>query len=157
MTLLIGYGNPGRGDDGLGPAFATWAAEQALPGLTVITDFQLKVEHAMAVAKARRVLFVDSSVDCPEGSTLAPLAPSQAFKIDSHRLHPAAVLSLANLMFDATPPAFLLAIGGTSFDILRDGLSAEAESNLARAKDLFQSWFEGEARPHTPTQRSTGT
>ena len=30
---LIGYGNPGRCDDGLGPAFAARVAAQNLPGI----------------------------------------------------------------------------------------------------------------------------
>ncbi|MBT8476123.1 MAG: hydrogenase maturation protease [Rhodobacteraceae bacterium] len=145
MTLLIGYGNPGRGDDGLGPEFARWAVEQALPGLVVMSDFQLKVEHAIAVSSATRVIFVDSCIGHSQGCTLDPLKPSQDTAIDSHSLHPAAVLSLASMLFDATPPAFVLAIGGTDFEMLHDGLSQDAERNLAEAKRRFLDWFHGEA------------
>ena len=37
-TLLIGYGNPGRLDDGLGPALAEAVAKLAIPGVTVEAD-----------------------------------------------------------------------------------------------------------------------
>ena len=33
--LLLGYGNPGRLDDGLGPALAAQVERLALPGVTV--------------------------------------------------------------------------------------------------------------------------
>ena len=49
-TLLIGYGNPGRGDDGLGPAFARRIAARGLPGVTVEIDYQLTVDHALMIA-----------------------------------------------------------------------------------------------------------
>ena len=48
--LLIGYGNPGRGDDGLGPELARRVAQRRLPGLTVEIDYQLTVDHALQVA-----------------------------------------------------------------------------------------------------------
>ena len=60
---LIGYGNPGRGDDGLGPAFAAWAETQAFPGVAVKTDYQLTVDHALLIAEAKRVVFVDAMMN----------------------------------------------------------------------------------------------
>jgi hydrogenase maturation protease len=36
MTLVVGIGNPGRGDDGAGPAVADRVAALALPGVRVI-------------------------------------------------------------------------------------------------------------------------
>ena len=41
--LVIGYGNPGRRDDGLGPALAARLEALALPGVTVESDFQLAI------------------------------------------------------------------------------------------------------------------
>lgn len=43
--LLIGYGNPGRGDDGLGPALAAAIEAMELPGVTVEADYQLMVDQ----------------------------------------------------------------------------------------------------------------
>ncbi len=149
MSLLIGYGNPGRGDDGLGPEFAKWASAQALPGLDVIVDFQLKVEHAISVASASRVLFVDACTDSEEAFSLSQLTPSEAIHIDSHSLHPTAVLSLARLLFDATPPAHVLAITGTRFEMLHDELSMVAHRNLAEAKKGFLNWYAGTVSGHT--------
>ncbi|TYC60955.1 Ni/Fe hydrogenase, partial [Marinobacter sp. BW6] len=55
--FLIGYGNPGRGDDGLGPAFSEGMAARSLPGLEVDTDYQLVAEHALAISGHDVVIF----------------------------------------------------------------------------------------------------
>ena len=44
QTLVIGYGNPGRRDDGLGPSFADILAAEGIPGVDVDSDYQLTVE-----------------------------------------------------------------------------------------------------------------
>ncbi|EAV45491.1 Ni,Fe-hydrogenase maturation factor [Stappia aggregata IAM 12614] len=60
--LLIGYGNPGRGDDGLGPALSEAIAARSLPGLEVDTDYQLVAEHALAVSSHDVVIFADAEI-----------------------------------------------------------------------------------------------
>ena len=47
--LLIGYGNPGRGDDGLGPALAEAIEQKQYADVEVDIDFQLNVEDAYAL------------------------------------------------------------------------------------------------------------
>ena len=42
-VLLLCYGNPGRLDDGLGPAFGEVLERESLPGVTVDLDYQLTV------------------------------------------------------------------------------------------------------------------
>ena len=53
--LLLGYGNPGRCDDGLGPAFAARIEARGLPGLDVFTDYQLTVDHALQIVDGVQV------------------------------------------------------------------------------------------------------
>ncbi len=141
MTLLIAYGNPGRGDDGLGIAFANWAAGEQFEGLEILAGFQLTVEHALAVSKADQVVFVDAAIDLEEGCRISALEPSSDYAVDSHNLHPATVLKLADLLFGTAPPSHLLMIGGTSFDVLHDSLSPHAERNLDLAKKRFSDWI----------------
>jgi hydrogenase maturation protease len=59
--LLIGYGNPGRQDDGLGPAVAAEMAKLGLAHLTVYDCYQLNIEDAIDVAEHDAVWFVDAS------------------------------------------------------------------------------------------------
>jgi DNA-binding response OmpR family regulator len=46
-VLVIGYGNPGRLDDGLGPALAETLQRLDLPGVTVDADYQLTAEDGL--------------------------------------------------------------------------------------------------------------
>ncbi|MBZ0090172.1 MAG: hydrogenase maturation protease, partial [Thermoanaerobaculia bacterium] len=59
-TLVLAWGNPGRRDDGLGPAVAAALEALALPGVAVETGYQLEVEDAAELARYGRVLFVDA-------------------------------------------------------------------------------------------------
>ena len=58
--LLIGFGNPGRKDDGLGPMLARILERDGIAGLDVDSDYQLTVEDAEAVARYDEVVFADS-------------------------------------------------------------------------------------------------
>ena len=65
--LVLGVGNPSRGDDALGPLFIERAAEAlkervAAGELELLTDFQLQIEHALDLEGRRRVVFVDASL-----------------------------------------------------------------------------------------------
>jgi Ni,Fe-hydrogenase maturation factor len=51
-VLVLGYGNPGREDDGLGPAFATEISQLGRQNVTVLDNYQLMIEDATAVADA---------------------------------------------------------------------------------------------------------
>ncbi|VGO14536.1 hypothetical protein PDESU_03099 [Pontiella desulfatans] len=62
-TLVIGYGNPGRLDDGLGPAFAERIQGLGLSGVTVESNYQLNIEDAELVSRYDTVVFADASVD----------------------------------------------------------------------------------------------
>lgn len=133
-VLVIGYGNPGRLDDGLGPAFAERIGALALPGVTVDADYQLTVEDAAEVARHEVVWFADASRDAAEPFTLQPLAPETGgVGFSSHSVSPGAVLGLAKALFSATPRAWLLAIRGYAFDAFGEGLSALAAANLSAA------------------------
>ena len=64
--LLFGYGNPGRLDDGLGPAFIEAFEGRDLENVTLDADYQLTVEDAAAVAEHDVAIFVDASVNGAE-------------------------------------------------------------------------------------------
>ncbi len=48
--LVLGYGNPGRCDNGLGPALAARLETLHPPGVTAGSDCQLCVKHAEQVS-----------------------------------------------------------------------------------------------------------
>jgi hydrogenase maturation protease len=137
--LLIGYGNPGRLDDGLGPAFAKAAEEFAPPGLTVDSDYQLNVEDADAAAKHDIVIFADADTAGVEPFWIREIhaGPPQV-SFSSHSMSPEGVLALARDLFHATPKAYLLGIRGYEFNEFGQALSPGAQKNLTAALDFWR-------------------
>ena len=132
--LLIGYGNPGRLDDGLGPALAEAIEAMSLPGVTVESDYQLSVEDAAEVAGHRLVIFADADSAGAEPFSLTRIAPAgKTTSFSTHSVRPEAVLALAGELFGAQPDAYVLAIRGYQFDEFGEQLSPQARKNLTAA------------------------
>lgn len=132
-VLFIGYGNPGRRDDGLGPALAAAVEELGIPGVTTDADYQLTVEDAEAAARHDVVVFADADTAGPEPFSFRELAPKSGLSFTSHSVDPRAVLALASELFGARPRGYLLGIRGYEFNEFRESLSPRAGANLAAA------------------------
>jgi hydrogenase maturation protease len=137
-VLVIGYGNPGRLDDGLGPALAErLAAGDDLPGVTVDAEYQLAVEDAAAVAEHDVVVFADAAVEGPEPFSFRPLEPRPEMSFTTHVLRPEALLAVAREHFQARTRAFMLGIRGHEFDEFGETLSERARANLDAAHEFL--------------------
>ncbi|WP_420476326.1 hydrogenase maturation protease [Noviherbaspirillum sp. ST9] len=145
-TLIIGYGNPSRGDDALGPA-AIEAIERLAAGhpewgdVETVTDFQLQIEFVTDLAGRERIVFIDAAANGTEPFFFGPLVAKEDASISSHALSPAALLAVyRNFHGEDAPPAFLLGIRGYDFD-LGVPLSPQAEKNLAAALSTVEKWL----------------
>ena len=143
VDLVIGVGNPLRGDDGVG----WWLARQAqgaerAPLVRLVP--QLTPELALEVAAARRVLFVDAW--CAAGPAGMPqlrrLWPGGAAHgvAGGHQLDPGGVLALATLFRDDPPSAWLLLLPAYAFPH-GTALSAAARRHLPQALQLLRRWL----------------
>ena len=148
-VLLYGYGNPGRGDDGLGPALAAAVEALAMPGVEVDANYQLTVEDAAEMGRFSAVLFVDAATDGPSPFWFSRIDDSGTGHLGftSHSVTPVQVIALARDLFGSRVPAYTLGIRGYSFGELDEGLSAPARTNLAEAvafvrKALAEQRFE---------------
>lgn len=162
-TLVIGYGNPGRADDGLGPAFIDRLEREVIPGVRTIGAFQLQVEHAAEMRDAALTVFVDASVVGPT-CTLRRVEPEQTQSFSTHSVSPGQVLGLARQVFGWTGDAFVLAIRGEAFDQFCDTLSPGGAAALeAAAGVLFPMLRSGQIvetpgeETHTGPQRPGST
>ncbi|WP_462320608.1 hydrogenase maturation protease [Halochromatium sp.] len=76
-VLVFGYGNPSRGDDALGPRLIERLQglqdRGQLPGVELLTDFQLQIEHVLDLVGRERVIFVDAAVGLSEPYRLTPV------------------------------------------------------------------------------------
>ena len=146
-VLVIGVGNPSRGDDALGPAFveAVAADTAAWPAsVELLTDFQLQIEHALDCAGRELVVFVDATVEGPAPFTLRPVEPDAEASHTTHAMSPGAVLEVAARACGGAPPAWVLGIRGVAFE-LGAPLSPTAAANLRLAlRELRHRVGEGE-------------
>jgi hydrogenase maturation protease len=144
--LVIGYGNAGRRDDGLGPALAARLEALDLPGVTIESDYQLVIEHAELASRHDVVVFVDAATDINDDAPyyLRPVEPAPDPTCFSHRISPPAVLHLAVQCFGARPRAWLLGIRPVDLESFAEGLTPAAEKNLAAAlaalREIIATW-----------------
>jgi len=148
VVLLIGYGNPGRRDDGLGPAFSEGIAARRLPGLVVDTDYQLVAEHALAISEHDLVVFADAQIsgaeiDGTQAFSFREIEPGVPETLGSHSLIPETVLALCETLYGARPKAFVLGISGYDYGDVKEGLSKRAAENLNKAEAFFLDWLAG--------------
>ena len=116
--LVLGYGNPGRQDDGLGPAAATLIDKLGWPGVTAFDNYQLNIENALDVAEHDIVWFVDAAKTGASPYAVRQLAPSSTFDFTSHLVRPETILAMAEHYFGRSPEAFILAIRGYEFEFI---------------------------------------
>jgi hydrogenase maturation protease len=130
--LVLGYGNPGRQDDGLGPAVATAIALQNWPHVTAYDNYQLNIEDALDVADHDVVWFVDAARAGPAPYSVSRLTAAPVIEFTSHLVRPEAVLAIARRYCNRSPPAFLLGIRGYEFEFVEQ-LTDAATRNMRAA------------------------
>lgn len=128
--LVVAIGNPSRGDDALGPLIAERLCALDLPGVEVLTDYQLQIEYALDLRGRDEVIFIDAAVSGEAPFTFDAIAPGGDASVTTHALSPQALLAgYAKLTGEAPPPSYVLAVRGQAFE-LGEGLSAQALANL---------------------------
>ncbi len=160
-TLLVGVGNPGRRDDGLGPALverlagmrpperavvditASLAAPSSARPVEAFWTYQLNIEDAATVGDYDRVIFADAALDLAAPAGLAPLEPAASISFTTHEMSPASVLALTEELYGKAPAGFLLKIRGTEWDFA-EGLSAEGEQSLAEAERILGEFLKND-------------
>jgi len=146
-VLIVAYGNPLRGDDGVG-----WiVAEQlqrtlAPPEVEILQLQQLLPEIAEKFTRADAVIFVDASRDGQPGDVRCqPVTPPPAKVQFSHQLSPAEVLGLAGQLYGATPQAFCITLTGQNFghhEELSPTAAAQLPQLAAAVKQLTRQILE---------------
>jgi hydrogenase maturation protease len=140
-TLLIGYGNVLRGDDGAGPALIE-LLEKLLPEriaetvqLTACT--QLTPELAVDIARVRRVLFIDaSSMLKPGRITIQRVNPALTPALMGHHFTPETVMAMAQHAFGACSSAWMIAIGAETMELHGQLTTRVAQSVRRLARHL---------------------
>lgn len=149
-TLIIGYGNPSRRDDGVGLAVVNGLRQRLgrAPledgddghsefGGQVDTLFlqQLVPELAETLAQYDRVWFVDAHLGVyPKLVRRSTVSAGLDPALVSHHLKPQALLALAGQLYGRAPEAELISIRGFDFDF-GVGLSAQTAAGVRQVVD----------------------
>jgi hydrogenase maturation protease len=141
--LFIGYGNPGRQDDGLGPALIKALEDDSILAdkVSLSSNYQLTVEDAYDITQYDTVVFVDASLDSSPPFSFNEASANDQQSLGSHQLQPESVLQLCHTLYETKPEAFILAIRGYEFDAFDETLSPRAQGNLDKALAFTTKWI----------------
>lgn len=135
--LMIGIGNSGRQDDGLGWAFLDKVENRISGNFDLEYRYQLQIEDAELISHYKKVIFVDADMTHHKtGFVFSPLTPTTIQGYSSHSLSPESVLALAQNVYNKSPESWILGISGKSFE-LEIGLTDVGIENLEKAADFF--------------------
>lgn len=148
-VLIIGYGNPLRGDDGLGPLAAEKLAEVLhQPCVSVHVCHQLTPELAEPISRARLVIFIDACRDSPPGHIQCHRLIDEPIDRRSlyHQLAPDRLLTLARRLYGQRPEAYTITVGGKIWgytETLSPPVAAAVPGLIDRVEDLIAARVNG--------------
>jgi len=156
--LILGYGNPDRGDDGA--AWVTLANiashfghvldnEQLETGFITLTNslqpwlnLQLIPELAEDLAGFEQAIFVDAHTEeIQEDVRVLPVQPEYQNSPFTHHLTPSSCLALSKNLYGGCPQSILVSIRGYEFGFSHQ-LSLRTSKNASKAEQLVLDWLE---------------
>lgn len=156
-TLVIGYGNADRQDDGVGWHILKNLAEREgyqiaddpgspieIEGNNVDLIFLLQIipELAETISHYKRVCFVDAhTADIPEEISWFKLHPEYEKSPLTHHMSPKTVLSISATIYGSVPEAILVSVRGFSFEFSQE-LSPKTAVLAQKATEKIWSWIE---------------
>ena len=134
--IILGYGNPDRGDDGVAwhilmRLFNDLQIKDAdlfccdIISLTSNTDvwfnFQLLPEIAENLSTYQKAIFLDAHTgEIKENVKFSPVEPEFSNSPFTHHMTPATLLALSNTLTGKHPESWLLSIRGHEFEFNRE-------------------------------------
>jgi hydrogenase maturation protease len=143
-TLVVGYGNSLRGDDGVGWVVAEQLAESIADSqVCVLVRQQLMLELAPEIAQSDRLILIDAAADkIPGQISVEKIEPAHAsVELSSHHLQPATLIACARQLYGSSPETWLVSVGGESFecsDQLSPRVAAQVPQVLACVRELIE-------------------
>jgi hydrogenase maturation protease len=149
-VLVIGYGNPLRGDDGVGPAVAAAvAADPRGAGARVLALHQLTPELAVDLAGARLAIFVDATVEAGPGQVVTrrpaagvPAVAGGGAGPSSHHVGIDALIVLARELYGSAPEVAVVSVGVADLET-GDRLSAAVAAAVPAAVEAVLALIAG--------------
>lgn len=134
-SLVIGYGNDLRSDDGAGRVVAGRIEALDLPEVTVRSVIQLTPELALDITGFDTVVFVDASVEVAETTATPVVAGPSDSTTMSHYTTPEALLGMAATVGQVPSRAIAVSIPVTDIGLGME-LTPIAEAGVAKAIEI---------------------
>jgi len=131
-ALILGIGNPLRGDDGLGWVVAEQLAQAGDLACSVQMVHQLTPELAEHMAAAALVVMIDATREGEPGDVrLRPLSSSvqQLGAVGTHHTTPEELVGLTRAVYGHCPPVVVITMTGADF-CLGEHLSPVVERKI---------------------------
>lgn len=136
LTLIIGYGNSLRSDDGIGLKVASEVEQSGLPGTRSRQEHQLTPELSATIAEFDRVIFVDAAINC-EKVQLQQIQSRQATGTQlGHHCDARSLLAMTEVLYGNVPEAWLITIPAANFEF-GEGFSPKAEQGATKALQII--------------------
>jgi hydrogenase maturation protease len=138
-VLLLGIGNCGRADDGLGWAFLDKLKKKLPKNYDIEYRYQLQIEDAELASHYDKVYFIDAHKEkLKKGFIIEKCFPIETHYFTTHELSPETVLFLTNHIYKKKPKAYLIGMYGEEYS-LKIGLTTTAQQNLTSAINSFNT------------------
>ncbi len=140
--LIIGVGNPLRGDDGLGWVVAEQLVQDGDLGSNIHMVHQLTPELAQRMADADLVVMIDASHEGESGAVnMRPVSLSaQPSAIGTHYTTPEELAALTASVYGHCPPVVIITMTGVDFSI-GEQLSALIVQKLPSVSEAVRQVF----------------
>jgi hydrogenase maturation protease len=138
--LVIGYGNPLRGDDGFGALAAGYVEKRQIPGVEVIVSHQLNPELAALLSISSHAIFLDAVAGDQPGTLRAtPVEHCDLSSSGMHHFEPGSLLALSQAIYGQAPPATLITATARSFHHGPE-IGQEVQQAAAKAAEAIASF-----------------
>ncbi len=137
MKLVVGYGNPKCGDDGIGVYAAERVAEADLPNVETRIFNNLPLELVPDIHRYSPVIFIDAGVQVAD-MQMIPVQPilGDVSIAMSHALVPGLVTHLSEMLYGIKTNAFVCTILGEDFTP-GTGITEEARHRADQAVEAI--------------------
>jgi hydrogenase maturation protease len=144
--MIVGYGNPMCGDDGVG-----WHAAQVLADTLEVDDVEILACHSLTpmlfdpVRQVDLVIFLNSCTDDLPGQLTFRAVKSRIPNTGSRRRHlnPQALLSCVQELYGTSPRGLMITMGGENFnygDDLSPFVATGFPALLDSVRDQLTQW-----------------
>ena len=143
-ALVIAYGNPLRGDDGIAWRIAHELHSAGPDNVRILCVHQLMPELAEAVSESRIAIFLDAAADANSGVVRCSSIESHSQPVRFwHHMTPGELLGLCELLYMTKPLSFLVTVPGKCFE-QGDTLSDTAANAIPQALTVLHRLIEQE-------------